>query len=93
MITAEDVAKTAVDVTIDACFSTVTYYYTDPIMDMGKQTLINSLVDGAVDIGESYLFGEQERISNDSVVNRTSCSGMSDFTIMRGRRNCVIYDV
>ncbi len=55
-ITGQDIACTIVDVTLDVCFSAITYYYTDPIKDFGKQTLINSAIDGGVDVFETYVF-------------------------------------
>ena len=58
-ITGQDIATTAVDVTMDVCFSTVTYYYTDPIKDFGKQSLINSSIDASVDIFETAIYGSQ----------------------------------
>jgi len=59
-ITDYDLATTAVDVTIDVCFSTVTYYYTDSIADFGKQTLLNSSIDAGFDILESELYSAGE---------------------------------
>lgn len=55
-ITPQDIGTTVVDVTIDVCFSTVTYYYTEPIQDFGKQTLVNSIVDGGIDVLETSAF-------------------------------------
>ncbi len=69
-ITKQDVANTLVDVTIDVCYSTVTYYYTDSIKDFGKQTLVNSAFDGGVDILETVLFNSQTKSSRSTGAKR-----------------------
>ena len=54
-ITTTDLAKNAVDVTMDVCFSTIVYYY-NPIEDLIPQTAINATVDGLIDIAENELY-------------------------------------
>ena len=84
-ITSQDVAATVVDVTIDVCFSTVTYYYTDPIKDFGKQTLLNSSIDVGVDISETILFSLQSESSTEAA--RKSVGGTSP--ILKGAKNAI----
>ena len=74
-ITGQDIATTAVDVTIDVCFSTVTYYYTDPIKDFGKQTLLNSSIDAGVDVLETKLFASQTQVNNSANAAKIGGSG------------------
>lgn len=58
-ITLTDVASTAWDVVMDSCFSTIGYYYTNPITGFIKNNFINSAIDGFTDISETYLFGSK----------------------------------
>ena len=62
-ITEKDIATTIVDVTIDVCYSTITYYYTDPIQDTLQQTFVNGFVDGSMDVAETYLLYSQPNTS------------------------------
>ena len=71
-ITGQDIASTAVDVTMDVCFSTITYYYTEPIKDFGKQTLVNSTIDAAVDVSESKLFSPQSQMQAQTNASNTA---------------------
>lgn len=84
-ITPQDIATTVVDVTIDVCFSTTTYYYTDPIKDFGKQTLLNSSIDAGVDISETILFSTQSEPSTEAA--RKSVGGTSP--ILKGAKNAI----
>ena len=57
------------------CFSTVTYYYTDPIKDFGKQTLLNSSIDAGVDVLETKLFASQTQVNNSANAAKIGGSG------------------
>jgi len=73
-VTGRDVAKTAVDVTIDVCFSTTTYYYTDPIKGFARQTLVNSTIDGGMDVLETVLFNEQANNNTNGAIGGSDIS-------------------
>jgi len=60
-ITKKDIAITAVDVTLDICFSTISYYYIS-FPSFTQETAVNSLVDGCVDIFESvFIYPQTEK--------------------------------
>ena len=74
-ITGQDISATAVDVTMDVCFSTVTYHYASVIKDPIRQTVLNSSIDGGVDIIESELFSQPNSTEKSIVsVKKDSCS-------------------
>ena len=76
-LTSQDWGQIAVDVVLDVCLSVVTYYYTEPIANFVTQTLLNSTIDGGVDILEATLFGAQIEaapLDMDSLGGGSDCS-------------------
>ena len=88
-VTSQDLATTFVDVTMDVCFSTLSYYYTDPIKGKLFNTIVNSALDGIADIAETLLFQSQKSTNN------TQSTGDSGKTItgnskLDRRINCYV---
>lgn len=81
-ITGQDIATTAVDVTMDVCFSATTYYYTDSIKDFGKQTLLNSSIDAGIDVLETKLYNTDKT----AVVSENRYNGCSVSLSFGGNR-------
>ena len=69
-VTKEDFAYTAVDITMDLVFSTITYGYVpfDPAKQVYKRAIVNTTIDGIVDVGQNELFNPN------STTNRNSTS-------------------
>ena len=55
-ISATELAMLGVDIVMDACFSTIGYYYTDPISSSIKRDLVNAAMDAGIDVVESFTF-------------------------------------
>lgn len=62
-VTKKDVAWAAVDATMDMTLSTITYFY-NPISNLVKQTVVNSVVDGGMDIAQTKLFADNSNTQN-----------------------------
>ena len=54
-ITANDLAWTAVDTTMDMTLSPITYFY-NPIEEIVEQTVVNVFIDGVTDVSQTMLF-------------------------------------
>jgi RHS repeat-associated protein len=75
-ITEQDIATTAVDVTMDMCFSTVTYYY-NPIDNLPAQTFVNSAIDGSFDVFETDLYYSTPVNDKNMLPQLSSCGSIS----------------
>ena len=60
---AQRTVRVAVNITIDFCFSGVIYGYTDPINNIAKQTLVNSTLDGIVDVSQTIILTSDDNKS------------------------------
>ena len=72
-VTGQDAGFIMADVVMDTCISAVVYGYTEGIEDMCKQTLINSMVDGCVDIFETAAYNSLPQ--NQTASSETQKSG------------------
>jgi len=73
-ISQEDVAYAAVDATMDACISSISYYY-NPIEDMVPQTAVNATIDGVVDVVETVVY-HAKTSQNNSYTNASRAEVM-----------------
>ena len=64
-ITTTDFAHTAVDVTLDVCFSPIVYHY-NPVESLIPQTAINAVADGVIDLVETGLYTSRSTSSVDA---------------------------
>ena len=71
-ITGRDLATTAVDVTMDVCFSTIGYYYTEPINSELGQNVLNASLDGTTDVVETILCGQNDASQVERSLNTAS---------------------